>query len=762
MSRLRGLGALTWGFLLETWRGKWPAFWNLLFPLFSLVGFSYIFGNGEPARVAYILPGILTINLIAASFFGISLHMVSLREREVYRQFHVTPLASITLVLAHAATALVNIVLSISLQLVLAVVLFRISIAGSIDQLAIAILLAAFAFIPLGLIVGSMAQDMKTAPAISNLIFFPMMFLSGAAMPLHLMPEWLQRVAVFVPSTYVVELLRAAITRGDTFDGITVPALVLISTGLVGFAFNALLFRWESRQPINRRSLALAVACLGVIYIAVYLKGTELKSARAPEVEAASTTAPARPLAPAPKPDSDTQILTGMTILDGLGGRLERGRVIIKGGRIVEVGPEQGSLPEGVQVTDLTGLYMIPGLIDSHVHIGSSGGGSVSAAEYAPPRFIHDLEVYLATGVTSFVSMTDHVEDLAALRRVVAAGTMRAPRPYFSGPGITAPGGHPARFFDALPGLAAYMTRQVNTEQAAAAAVRGLTAIRRTAENSTIRVDFIKIYLDEGRAGDPSPPLREPALRAAINAARELGLRTTVHVDNDRHARLAIDAGADGIEHVPPDLSDETIAAMLSKGVTLTPILAGAEGLAKVLRGEQITDPLALKYVEPEVIESLQSPASWIAKVRASPDAVTYYSRRYEMALGATRRAAAAGVKLLAGSDAGNPASFHGPGLIRELELLVEEGGMPPAFALVAATGAASRRLGTEEIGRIAPGAFADLVILGADPTKDIRALRDVRTVYFGGTAFQPETFLTTSPGTWRPVFGWPAEGSRP
>lgn len=756
MMRLGALGALTRAFLLETWRGKWPVFWNLVFPLFSLVGLSYVFANGEPARVAYILPGILTINLIAASFFGVSLHMVSLREREVYRRFRVTPLPAMTVVLAHAATALANILLSTALQLAVAAVLFRVGFAGPLPQLAAVVLLSAFAFIPLGLLVGSVAQDMKTAPALSNLIFFPMMFLSGAAVPLHLMPAWLQRAAVFLPSTYVVELLRAAITRGDAFEGDRTPTLVLVATGLVGLAFNALLFRWESGQPVNRRGLALAAACLAVIYAAVYLKGTELKSAKPPEAAQAGAAGSGRASAPARKFAPDARILRGMTVLDGAGGRVERGRVIIEGGRVVEVGPDEGDLPAGVPVTDLGGLYMIPGLIDSHVHVGGSGGGSVSSAEYAPPRFIHDLEVYLATGVTSFVSMTDHVEDLDALRKVVADGTMRAPRPYFSGPGVTAPGGHPARFFATLPGLAEYMTRQVRSEQEAAAAVRGLTAIKTTAGSETIRVDFVKIYLDSGWSGDPSPPLSEPAMRAAVRAAHEANLKTTVHVDSDAHARLALDAGADGLEHVPPDLSDETIAAMVSKGVTLTPTLAAYEGMAKTLSGEQVTDPLALKYVDPVVLESLQSPSSWLARVRASPEAVAHYARRYQMARDATRRAAAGGVKILAGSDAGNPASFHGPGLIRELELLVEAGGMSPDSVLAAATGAAGRRLGKDEIGRVAPGAFADLVILGADPTKDIRALRDVRAVYFGGVAFRPEAFLSTSPGTWRPLFGWP------
>jgi imidazolonepropionase-like amidohydrolase/ABC-type multidrug transport system permease subunit len=756
MRRFRSLGALTWAFLLETWRGRWPVFWNLIFPLFSLIGLSYVFGNGEPARVAYILPGILTINLIAASFFGVSLHMVSLREREVYRRFRVTPLAALTVVLAHAATALVNIILSTVIQLAVAALLFRVSFAGPLPQLAVVILLSAYAFIPLGLLVGSVAQDMRTAPALSNIIFFPMMFLSGAAMPLHMMPAWIQSAAVFVPSTYVVELLRASITHGDALKENLTPAFVLILTGFIGLAFDALLFRWESSQPVNRRDLLMAVACLAVIYAAVYLKGTEFKSARPPEAGQAGATDAGRAALPLRKYGPDARILKGMTVLDGSGERIEHGRVVVEGGRIIKVGSDDGDLPEGVPVTNLAGLYMIPGLIDSHVHVGGSGGGSVSSAEYAPPRFLHDLEAYLATGVTAFVSMTDHVEDLDALRKVVAAGTMRAPHPYFSGPGITAPGGHPARFFAALPGLAEYMTRQVKSEQEAVAAVKGLTAIKTTAGSATIRVDFVKIYLDSGWSGDPSPPLSEPALRAAVRAAHEAGLKATVHVDSDEHARMALDAGADGLEHVPPDLSDETIALMISKGVTLTPTLVAYEGMAKTLKGESITDPLALKYVEPAVIESLQSPSSWIARVRASPEAVIHYAERYERARGATRRAAAAGVKILAGSDAGNPASFHGPGLIRELELLVEAGGMSPGDALLAATGAAGRRLGTNEIGRIAPGAFADLVILGADPTKDIRALRDVRVVYFGGVAFQPEAFLSTSPGTWRPIFGWP------
>ncbi len=739
MKRFRGLLALAWAYLLETWRSKPALFWNLVVPLLFMIGLSYVFGAGEPERVRSIVPGILTINLLTMSFFGVSLHMVSLREREIYRRFRVTPLDPSSVVLAHFLTALVNVLVSTIAQLLVARFVFQLEIVGSAWHLALAVSLAAFALIPLGLLTGSVARDMRTAPLISNLIYFPMLFLSGASMPLFLMPAWLQRISRLLPATYSVELLRGAILGTEDLRGLAVPAAILIFTGIVALAFNSWLFRWESRDPVNLRTLILVVGLLAVIYGVAFAVQVKLESASPPE----------EPEATEAKPDSGPRVLTGMTILDGLGGRIERGRVTIDRGRIVSVGVAEGSLPADIPVTDLSGLFMMPGLIDSHVHIGGSPGGSASSSEYIPARVIHDLQVYLALGVTSFLSLTDSASDLLRLRQTVAAGTMRAPRPFFSGPGITAPGGHPAQAFRVVAGLAEALTREVDSPQAAEAAVREIAAMR---------VNLIKLFLEGGRPGKPTPVLSESALRRAIQVARELGLRTTVHVDNDQHARLAIEAGGLGLEHVPLDLSDETMAIMVQKGITMTPTLATYEGMAIVMSGRPITDPLALKWVNPIVLKSLDAPESRLAELRKSAEEVAYAIRRYAEARSAVRRAVVAGVTILAGSDAGNPGAFHGPALIRELELLVEECGMSPSAAVVAATGAAAKRLGSAEIGQITPGAFADLVILEGDPTQEIRALRKIRAVYFRGVPLRRETLLSSSPGGWMPRLGVEAQ----
>lgn len=740
---LRGTLALTWAFLLETWRAKAAIFWNLAFPLLFIIGFPILFGGGNAEQIRFIIPGVMALNLIAAAFFGITLTMVSLRESGLYRRLRATPLRTLSVVAAHGLTALANVLISLALQLVVAKLVFQLEIRGNPFQILAAFVVCAFALIPLGLIVGSVARDMKSAPAIGNILFFPLAFLSGAAMPLFLMPDWLQQVARLMPTTYVVEVMRGAVAWGEGPWTMPVPLVVLLLTGLVGLAFDAALFRWESEDALDRRPLLALLGSLALVSLAVFLADVDLRSAIRPGLGGPGGGLSTAETLPNPVAADDVEVFVGMTVLDGKGGRLENARLVIRGERVVELVPHDDSpAPDDVVVHDLSGRFLVPGLIDSHVYVGGSAGGSASGGEYMPQRVLRDLQVYLALGITSVVSMTDDIDDLRSLRAAVDDGTMRAPRPYFAGAGITAPDGHPAIYFALMPGLAERMTRQVTTAEEASAAVR---------EMANLDVDLVMLYLDEGPSGEPVPRLSEPALRAAIEVAHGLNLTATVHVDSDAHARLAVDAGADHLAHTPPDLSRETIGLMLERGVTLSPTLAAVEGMAAVLRGEIADDPIAREWVDPSIFESLLSSRSWIADLRALPDSAEAFDDRYFEITQSTCRAIAEGVQLLPGSDAGSPAAFHGAGLLRELELLVEECGMSPAKVFLAATGQAAARLGSREIGQIGAGAFADFLILEADPTEDIRVLAEPAQIWFRGQPLDRDRLLDTPPGPWMP-----------
>jgi len=190
--------------------------------------------------------------------------------------------------------------------------------------------------------------------------------------------------------------------------------------------------------------------------------------------------------------------------------------------------------------------------------------------------------------------------------------------------------------------------------------------------------------------------------------------------------------------------------------VTLTPTLVAREATERLLEAVPVDDPLVRQWVAPFVLQSLDSRDSWVAKVRADSGQRAFYVGRARQARAAFRRASAAGVTIIAGTDAGSAEVFHGPALIRELELLVHDGGLTPAQAIAAATGVAAQRLGRSEVGRIAPGAFADLVVLDADPEKDISAVRRVHAVYFRGAILDRAALLTTNAGSWQPTFSVP------
>jgi imidazolonepropionase-like amidohydrolase len=428
--------------------------------------------------------------------------------------------------------------------------------------------------------------------------------------------------------------------------------------------------------------------------------------------------------------DAEGQVLVlrGATVLDGLGGRIINARVTVRDHRIADVSldDERVPLPDGAKVVDLSGRYLIPGLFDSHVHWGGSGGVGGSAIEMTADRLAHDYQATLQAGVTSVVSLTDNVTEMQSLATDVAAARRWAPRTFYAGPSVTAKGGHPAEMFSFLPGLAEQLTRQVETPEAARTAILELD--RR-------RVDLVKLVLEPGFADHPMPRLKEEVFRAAMAEARERRLRTTVHVGTDADARLAIEAGANGLEHAARGLSDATIALMAAKKVTLTPTLVVLDWEWKrhVVGGE---DADARRLAMPQILQSLLDPKSALAPMLTEGDMSKRMAAALEGGIEQTARAIRAGVPVIAGSDAGNPVTFHGVSLLRELELLARAG-MPLGDVLKSATSRAADRLGQPSLGRITAGAVADLVVLDADPTEDASAYRRVRQVYLGGRPCQ-------------------------
>src|SRR6185503_3260341 len=221
--------------------------------------------------------------------------------------------------------------------------------------------------------------------------------------------------------------------------------------------------------------------------------------------------------------------------------------------------------------------------------------------------------------------------------------------------------------------------------------------------------DWIKIVYDDGRAyGVSMPTIDKVTMKAVIDAAHARKKLAVVHIGTLAGARDAIESGADGLVHLFADqAADPGFVPLLKKRhAFVIPTLTVLESVTGTPSGASLVeDPRLAPYVSPETAQNLKQ---GVPKKEGSP-------LRLEYALDAARRLQAAGVPVLAGTDAPNPGTAHGPSIHRELELLVRAG-LAPVDALRAATSVSAKAFSLADRGRIARGLRADLVLVNGDP----------------------------------------------
>ncbi|WP_435812168.1 amidohydrolase family protein [Streptomyces olivaceoviridis] len=366
--------------------------------------------------------------------------------------------------------------------------------------------------------------------------------------------------------------------------------------------------------------------------------------------------------------------------------------VAVDGGEIAAVSAEP---LRGGREVDAAGRWVMPGLIDTHIHFydvhAVSDPDSMRAFE--ENELPGKLGLFLDHGITTIKSVGDPTDGILATRAEIAAGRLRGPRLLATGCGITGRDGHPAAtVFGGNPWARERFTAEVDSVQQ----IRDL--VHHLADRE---VDAIKL-LSEGacaHSGGPRYLWHNPAfpdgvelerlplglLRAGIETAHERGLRVTVHTTQQAAAREAVEAGADGLEHgvtVEPLTDHSLIDLMLEHGITYTPTL-------------------------------------WIDD--AHPDA-----------RGNLKKVAEAGVHIALGSDTFSGRGLFGANTLEEAELMVAAG-MTPTQVLAAGTSGAARQCVRPDLGTVAPGKHADLLVLNADPTADIGNLRDLSVVILNG-----------------------------
>jgi len=423
-------------------------------------------------------------------------------------------------------------------------------------------------------------------------------------------------------------------------------------------------------------------------------------------------------------------VLAGATVFDASGaGPVQNAVVVICGDTIVDIGPaDRVPVPAGSTVHDVRGKWIVPGLVDAHVHFFQSGGLYTRpdvidlrrirpyAVEIAGlrERLPATLERYVASGVTSVVDLAgpDWVLDL----RRLASNLPAAPRLAISG-----------------PGLAPYLPEGLDGEDAPAAVVRTPAQAREAVQRlSKRRPDIIKIWFVPRPGMDLEREFRW--VQAAVDEAHALDLRVAAHATQLDIARRMVTAGTDILVHSVDDrlIDDALLEQLRSNQVLYIPTLGVSQRYSEVLGQQLRLSGYERTLGDPAVIATLDDMA-WLFPGRGRRVAIPDNTTARENLL----RVHQAGITIAAGSDAGNIGTLHGPGLQRELELMVQAG-LLPADVLIAATLGGAQVMGrSRELGRLAPGYRADLLVLEGSPLRDIRNTRRITLVMLDGRFVQ-------------------------
>ncbi len=400
-------------------------------------------------------------------------------------------------------------------------------------------------------------------------------------------------------------------------------------------------------------------------------------------------------------------VIEDVTLIDGTGRpAIEHAWVSVEGDRIRRVSRERIDAPDARRI-DGRGKWLIPGLMDMHIHLEGGRGRGVSNEAAA----IGALHGFLYAGFTSVFDAGNDADFIFDLRRRERAGGIVAPRVFATGPLVTVPGGHGggrgSTLVESWPEARAALDRHIALEP-----------------------DMVKLTYDEhGWGTRPLIPLLPADLMAHVgNYFNAHGIRTTVHISHEQRAREAIAAGIDTLAHpiIQGPVSEGFVKLMAATKTPMVSTLTIGEGYSRLVEHPEFLDtPIYRDIWDAERIARMKTETREAYAARAW---TTWMKIMTPIAQDNLRQIAAAGGVIALGSDQSAGAQSH-----RELELMVA-GGIPAVEAIRIGTLNAAVFLGRDrDMGSIEEGKLADLVLLDADPLADISNAQRVAMVIKGG-----------------------------
>jgi imidazolonepropionase-like amidohydrolase len=413
---------------------------------------------------------------------------------------------------------------------------------------------------------------------------------------------------------------------------------------------------------------------------------------------------------------AEVKAFRNFTLIDGNGGApVANAAMIVNNGRIEWIGPAaQLKSPPGAEVVDLTGRYIVPGIINLHGHLGATIDLTQSAGNETEANVEKNLKTYASYGVTSVLSMGTDKDFVIGMRDKQRSGRPGETRIYTAGQGFVYKGG-----YGGLAGVTGGVstTAEVDTEVAKLAAKK---------------VDIVKLWMDDHLGEQKKMPYNIG--KAIINDAHKNNLPAAAHIFYLADAKQLVNYGVNGLAHSVRDklIDQELIDGMKKHGTwQLAATLSREASMSIYARTPPFAnDPFFTRRVSASVVSTLKNPE--YQKTMAADPHFAHYREFLETAEKNLKKLADSGVKYGFGTDSGPPGRF--PGYLEhwEMELMVEAG-LTPSQVIQAATKNAAEFLKAKDLGALEKSKWADMIVLGKNPMEDIRNTRTIEAVYIAG-----------------------------
>lgn len=414
-----------------------------------------------------------------------------------------------------------------------------------------------------------------------------------------------------------------------------------------------------------------------------------------------------------------TLAIVGGRILDGYGGPpIENGVILVAGERIVAVGREgQVQIPRGASLIDANGMTVMPGLIDMHVHLHILGHGDYKRWDELYGARDADLVMPIAAkqllmaGVTSARDLGARLDDILTVKRRIAAGDIPGPRLFVSGP-----------FIQHAP----YEAYEKDFRWGISGAAEGRRKVQQLIDAG---VDFIKLIDQDQMTRDE--------VHAVVETAHRNGKKVVAHAHRMEEIRVGLDVGVDGFEHTglgtAPGYAPDVLQRLRERNSALywTPTISPLYTLYEsgTVFPERLDDAAWRSFMPNEMASEIRRSLETISQLpyyALFPSRIPLLPKKFQ-------ELRETGVRMMIGTDAGIPAMFHGDATWREM-VKWREFGVPAMEIVQAATLWPARFLGAEDrIGVLAPGRYADIVLVRGDPLTDMTVMRNVASVIQGG-----------------------------